>query len=333
MPANAGAPSKPLLAHLLDQVPAALTGAVYAIGNFDGVHRGHAVLFEAARAEAQARQVPAVVLTFEPHPRSVFRPQSPVFRLTPLDAKRRLFTALGMQGLVVIPFDREFATHTANAFVEDELIGRLKTNAAVIGYDFHFGRHRVGSPKFLAGAGDRHGFDVRTIDPVSDATGIISSSRVRSHLELGEVAAANDLLGYRWFIASEVVTGDQRGRTLGFPTANMRLGDDCRLRHGIYAVRVRRSDGSVHAGVASYGRRPTFDDGAALLEAHLLDFAEDLYGETLTVSFLDWIRPEARFKSVDELIAEMNRDREIAHNVLADADDGSGLDVALGGIE
>jgi riboflavin kinase / FMN adenylyltransferase len=329
MPANAGAFHKPLLPHRLDQVPPDLVGAVYAIGNFDGVHRGHAVLFETAKAEAQRHGVPAVVLTFEPHPRTLFRPEAPVFRLAPLEAKTRLFAALGLDGLIVIPFDRAFAGHTADVFIESDLIGRLAVKTAVVGYDFHFGKARVGSPEYLTDAGKRLGFDIRVIAPVSDETAIISSSRVRAHLEAGEVEAANRLLGYRWFIAGHVIAGDRRGRTLGMPTANIQLGADSRLRHGIYAVRLRRRDGSIHDGVASYGRRPTFDDGPPILEVHLFDFSEDLYGENVIVSFFGWIRPEARFDSVDDLIAEMNRDADAARHCLATASPGTPLDRAL----
>lgn len=333
MPANVGAFTKPLTPHLLDRVPADLTGAVYSIGNFDGVHRGHAVLFETARKKALKLDVPLVALTFEPHPRTVFRPQAPVFRLTPIDSKMRLFAALRVDGVIVIPFDRNFATHTADAFVADELVRRLDVKAAVVGYDFHFGRNRVGSPKFLIDAGARLGFDVDVVDPVSDENAIISSSRIRAHLESGEVEAANRLLGYRWFVIGDVVAGDRRGRALGFPTANMRLGSDCRLRHGIYAVRLRRTDGSDHDGVASFGTRPTFDDGDPLLEVHLVDFSGDLYGERVAVTFFDGIRPELRFESVDELIAEMNKDRDAARRILADTAPASRLDIALATVE
>lgn len=333
MPANAGASTKPLTPHLLDRVPANLTGAVYSIGNFDGVHRGHAVLFETARKKARELGVPLVVLTFEPHPRTVFRPQVPVFRLTPIDSKMRLFAALRVDGVIVIPFDRDFATHTADAFVADELVRRLAVKAAVVGYDFHFGRNRVGSPKFLSDAGARLGFDVDVVDPVSDENAIISSSRIRAHLESGEVEAANRLLGYRWFVIGEVVAGDRRGRDLGFPTANMRLGSDCRLRHGIYAVRLRRADGSDHDGVASFGTRPTFDNGDPLLEVHLVGFSGDLYGERVAVTFFGGIRPEFRFESVDELIAEMNKDRDAARRILADTAPASRLDIALATVE
>jgi len=332
MPANAGASRKPLPPHRLDQVPPDLIGAAYAIGNFDGVHRGHAVLFEAARTDARRRGVPAIVLTFEPHPRSVFRPEAPIFRLAPLAAKARLFAAMGLDGLIVISFDRTFAGHTADVFIESDLIGRLAIKGAVVGYDFHFGKGRVGSPEYLADAGSRLGFDVRVIEPVSDETGIISSSRVRAHLEAGDVEGANRLLGYRWFVTGEVISGDRRGRTLGMPTANLQLGPDSRLRHGIYAVRVRRPDGSIHDGVASYGRRPTFDDGAPVLEVHLLDFSGDLYGEDVVVTFFDWIRPEVRFESVDQLVAEMNRDLAAARRCLATASPGTPLDLALDAI-
>jgi riboflavin kinase/FMN adenylyltransferase len=333
MPANAGASGKPLTPHLLGRVTADLTGAVYSIGNFDGVHRGHAVLIETARQKARDIGVPLVALTFEPHPRTVFRPQTPVFRLTPIDSKMRLFAALRVDGVIIIPFDRDFATHTADAFVADELVYRLAVKAAVVGYDFHFGRNRVGSPEFLRDAGARLGFGVSIIDPVSDENAIISSSRIRGHLESGEVDAANRLLGYRWFVIGEVVGGDHRGRDLGFPTANIRLGADCRLRHGIYAVRVRRADGSDYDGVASFGRRPTFDNGDPLLEVHLVDFSGDLYGEQVTVTFFDWIRPELRFDSVDGLVAEMNKDRDAARRILADPAPASGLDIALAAIE
>jgi riboflavin kinase/FMN adenylyltransferase len=330
MPANAGAAREPLTPHLLDHVPGALTGAVYAIGNFDGVHLGHAVLFETARAEARRRGVPAVVLTFEPHPRSVFHPEAPVFRLAPLDAKARLFAAFSMDGLIVIPFDRNFAGRTADAFVESDLVGRLAAKAVVVGYDFHFGKGRAGSPEFLSEAGTRLGFDVNVLSPVSNDAGIaISSSRIRAHLEAGDVVSANRLLGYRWFVTGEVVAGDRRGRTLGMPTANLRLGADCRLRHGIYAVHFRREDGSIHHGVASYGRRPTFDNGPPILEVHLLDFSGDLYGERVMVTFRDWIRAEARFETVDALVAEMRRDLEAARLVLSDAAAGSPVDRAL----
>lgn len=329
MPADDGARIEPLTLHPIGQVPAALRGSVCAIGNFDGAHRGHAVLFDKTRAEAKRRGVPAVVLTFEPHPRSVFRPEAPIFRLTPPESKARLFAAMGLDGLVIISFDRQFASHSAENFIESELIGNLAIKAAVVGYDFHFGRARAGSPEFLFEAGERLGFGVTVVGPVSDETAIISSSRIRSHLEAGEIEAANRLLGYRWFVTGHVIPGDRRGRDLGVPTANLRLGADCRLRHGIYAVRFFRADGTVHDAVASFGSRPTFDDGAPLLEVHLLDFSDDLYGEHVLVTFVDWIRPELRFETVDALIGEMKMDVIKTRQRLETASHGTDLDQAL----
>ncbi len=333
MPADAGANKKRLSLYRLDQTPAGLTEAVYAIGNFDGVHRGHAVLLETARERAQALNAPLVVLTFEPHPRTVFRPEFPIFRLTPLDAKMRLFAAFRADGVIVIPFDRAFASHTADAFVEDDLVARLAVKSAVVGYDFHFGKSRVGSPEFLQRAGRRLGFEVSVVDAVSDEVAIISSSRIRAHLEAGEIDAANRLLGYRWFVIGEVISGDRRGRDLGFPTANIRLRSDCRLRHGIYSVKLRRADGTIHDGVASFGRRPTFDDGDPLLEVHLLDFTGNLYGERVTVTFFGWIRAEQRFGSVDALVEEMNQDRDKTRRILAEAAPDSRLDFDLASID
>jgi riboflavin kinase/FMN adenylyltransferase len=237
-----------------------------------------------------------------------------------------------MDGVIVIPFDREFATRSADAFVSEELVGRLAVKAAVVGYDFHFGKNRRGSPEFLSDAGARLGFDVSVVDPVSDETAFISSSRIRAHLEAGEIAEANRLLGYRWFVISSVVGGDRRGRELGFPTANLRLEPDCRLRHGIYAVRLRRADGTDHDGVASFGRRPTFGDGEPLLEVHLIDFSADLYDELVAVTFVEWIRPERRFDSVEALIGEMNSDRETARKILARGPSANALDTALAGV-
>jgi riboflavin kinase/FMN adenylyltransferase len=324
----------PLTAFPLDQVPDTLFGGVVAVGNFDGVHGGHRALLSAARVEATARGVPAVVLTFEPHPRTFFRPAAPVFRLTPLPAKARLLQALGIDGLVVVNFDRAFAAMPAAAFIEEILIGRLKLTAAVVGFNFHFGQGRGGSPALLTEAGARAGFPVAVVRAVDDeeSGAAVSSSAIRENLAAGDIAAANARLGYRWFVVETVVPGDRRGRELGYPTANLRLEPDCRLRHGIYSVRVQRADGSLLDGVACYGRRPTFDNGAAVLEVHVFDFDGDLYGETVFVTFIGWIRPELRFPSVAALTAAMDRDAEAARAMLAAAGPGSRLDQVLAGL-
>ena len=194
-----------------------------------------------------------------------------------------------LRGLFLIPS----ILFPASAFIEDILVGRLKLTAAVVGFNFHFGKGREGTPAVLAEAGKRHGFSVTIVDQVCETGGApVSSSAIRDDLANGDVAAANARLGYRWFVVGEIVAGDRRGRELGFPTANIVLPADCRLRHGVYAVRVQRAGRAVRDGVANYGRRPTFDNGPPVLEVFLFDFSGDLYGEEVAVSFVSWIRPE-----------------------------------------
>ncbi len=214
------------------------------------------------------------------------------------------------------------------------LVGRLKLSAAVVGFNFHFGKGRAGSPSVLAEAGKRAGFGVTIVGEVREAGSgaAVSSSAIRESLAEGDIAAANAHLGYRWFVVGTIVAGDRRGRELGYPTANIHLGSDCRLKHGIYAVRLQRADGAVHDGVASYGRRPTFDNGPPILEAFLFDFHGDLYGEEVAVAFLGWIRPELKFPSVAALLVAMDRDAEAARAILGEAGAGSIIDMALAGV-
>lgn len=315
----------------LAELPASLAGGVVAIGNFDGVHRGHAALLESTRELAGRQRVPAVVLTFEPHPRWVLKPDRPLFRLTPLPAKARVLGALGLDGLAVAHFDRAFAEKSAADFVAEVLVGRLRPRGLVVGYDFHFGKNRQGTPGVLTDAGKRLGFEVSVFGEVANAAGEpLSSSAIRSHLADGAVEAANRLLGYRWFVQGPVIPGDRRGRELGFPTANIDPGPDCRLRHGIYAVRLLRADGTLLDGVASFGRRPTFGAGRPLLEVFLFDFSGDLYGEEVAVNFVAWIRPELAFASVGDLVTAMNGDSAVARTALRDAAGGTALDRRLG---
>jgi riboflavin kinase/FMN adenylyltransferase len=322
-------PRSVLTPHALAAFPRELAGGVVAIGNFDGVHRGHAALIGAAVTEARRLNVPAVALTFEPHPRTFFRPDPPVFRLTPLSAKARLLAALGIDYLAVATFDAAFAGLTPDAFARDDLAGRLRAAAAVVGPGFRYGKGRAGTVESLAEEGARLGFTVKVIGAVAGEDGkTISSSVIREALAAGEVGEANRLLGHRWFVIGSVIPGDRRGHELGFPTANIRLDPDCRLRHGIYAVSVGRK-GQTMGGVASFGRRPTFDNGAPLLEVFLFDFSGDLYGESLTVTFLDWIRPELRFDSAAALIAAMHGDVQAARALVASAPPGTGLDGRL----
>ena len=313
----------------LDAVVPGIKGGVVAIGNFDGMHRGHQTVLDEAVGIGRRDGVPAVVMTFEPHPRSVFRPDVPLFRLTPPAAKARIAEAIGLDGMVVLPFDRDFASLTADAFIEEILIGGLAARHVVIGYNFHFGKGRAGSPSYLQEAAAERGFDVTVVDAFTDEGGAgISSSRVRELLTEGDVAEAAGLLGYRWFVESEVVHGDKRGRELGYPTANMKLPADCTLTHGIYAVRIR-IDGEIRDGVASYGRRPTFGDGMPLLEVFVFDFSGDLYGKTVDVTFISHLRQEMKFDSADDLVAQMNTDSAEARAALAAISPLSALDQTL----
>ncbi|MCJ2134703.1 bifunctional riboflavin kinase/FAD synthetase [Methylobacterium sp. J-026] len=299
-------------------VPPALTGAVAAIGNFDGVHLGHRVLVESVRAAAREAGRPAVVLTFEPHPRAYFTPDAPMFRLTSLAAKEIVFARLGLDGLIVRRFDGALAATGARAFVLDFLGGSLGLSGVVVGHDFHFGRGREGTPAILATLCREAGMSCHIVAPVALGSEAepVSSSAIRAALASGDVARANSLLGYRWFVLGPVRHGDKRGRQLGFPTANVML-PDCGLGHGIYAVRVRLESGRFRDGVASYGRRPTFDDGAPLLETYLFDFSGDLYGQEIAVEFVGYIRGEERFASADALVERMHVDAAAARAVLA----------------
>lgn len=315
----------------ISPLPAHLRGGVVAIGNFDGVHRGHQAVLERALAEAARRGAPALVLSFEPHPRKVFRPDMPLFVLTPPPMKARLLSQLGFAALVEQPFTRDFASLSAEAFVTDVLEKNLGITHAVTGFDFHFGKDRQGGPAFLMAAGERHGFGVTLVDAFRDeGAEVVSSSRIRALLCAGEVAEAAGLLGYRFTVEGEVIGGQQLGRTLGFPTANMRLSPEATLKEGIYAVRFRCADGTLHDGVASFGRRPTVDDnGAPLLETFVFDFSGDLYGEICAVSFFGFLRSEVKFDGLDALVAQMKRDEAEARALLAGVSPLSELDRAI----
>jgi len=295
-----------------EPVPANLRGAVAAIGNFDGVHRGHQCLLGMALNSGK----PAAVVTFEPHPRTFFQPDRPLFRLTPEPVKLKIFARLGLDGVFQRRFSGNLAALTAVGFV-DLLARDLQLSGVVIGHDFHFGRGREGNPARMAELCRERGLDCRIAPAIVEGTEPVSSSAIRAALEAGDIAKANRLLGYRWFVQAEVRHGDKRGRVLGYPTANMRLPDDCRLRHGIYAVRAMVAGKPVD-GVASFGRRPTFDNGAPLLEVHLFDFSGDLYGQVLDVEFVGWIRGEERFDGIAALIAQMDRDSVEAKRMLAE---------------
>ena len=307
---------------------ASCKGGVVAIGNFDGVHRGHQEVLGKALGQAEVLGVPALVLTFEPHPRAVFRPDVPLFRITPPALRARLLEALGFHAVVEQPFTDAFAAFDAEEFVRDVLVRDLGIRHVVTGYDFHFGKDRQGSPEFLIEAGKRYGFGVSLVDAFHDECAeVVSSSRIRTLLSDGEVAEAAGLLGYRFTVEAVVRHGQKLGRELGFPTANMSLEQSCTLKEGIYAVRLRRENGSIHDGVASFGRRPTVtDDGAPLLETYVFDFSGDLYDEDCAVSFFGYLRGELKFDGLDDLVVQMKQDEAEARALLTGAAPHSELD-------
>lgn len=302
-----------------DPVPESLRGAVVAIGNFDGLHLGHQRLIAAATEQARASGNAAAILTFDPHPRAFFSPSHEHFRLTPEPVKLKILQALGLDGAFIRTFDAALAGTSAAEFVQ-RVIGReLGASALVVGSDFHFGRGREGSPAMLKGLAEGQGLAVMLVGTVEVDGAPVSSSRIRDALAAGRLGDANRLLGYRWFVAGEVSHGEKRGRDLGYPTANLALPKGCALAHGIYAVRVATGPGAVRGGVASFGRRPTFDNGAPLLESYLFDFSGDLYGRTIEVEFIAYLRPEERFSSAESLVKQMNEDERLARDTLAAA--------------
>ncbi len=304
-----------------DRVGAADRGAVVAIGNFDGVHLGHqAVIGEAGRL-ARTLGAPHAVLTFEPHPRQVFRPHDPPFRLTPFRVKSRRIEALGVDLLFTLHFDLAFAARSAEDFVETVLLKGLGARHVVVGYDFVFGHQRRGTPALLEERGAALGFGVTVVDPVAAGSGVrYSSTAIRDHLVAGQPREAAALLGVPWEIEGRVERGDQRGRLIGFPTANLTLDDFLRPAAGVYAVRACvEQEGRVewHDAVANLGRRPTFGGSDLRLEAHLFDFAGDLYGRHLRVALIEYLRPERKFAGIEDLKAQIARDADEARTVLA----------------
>ena len=300
--------------------PPGLENAVYAIGNFDGVHVGHQAVLARTIALAKLNRVPSAILTFEPHSADYFAKRSVVFRLTSARAKFGLFDHFGLDGAVVLSFDKALASLEAGDFVADVLVQRLGVSAVVVGWDFHFGKNRAGNPAFLAEAGARYGFAVHIVPRVEDGDRerlqVVSSSRIRRALEEGDVMAAAGGLGRPYSVSGIVVEGQRLGRSLGVPTANLVLEPSNRLAHGIYAVWAN-IDGNRLPAVASFGVRPTVDDGPPLLEVHVLDFARDLYGKDLEVEFVQRIREERRFDTLASLAAEMQRDIQRAREILA----------------
>ena len=299
-------------------IPASARGSVLTIGNFDGVHRGHQALLREVRALARQLEAPAAALVFEPHPRQFFQPDKPHFKLTSLPRKLALLQRFGVDIAFVLAFDAAFAALSADAFVEQILLAGLGVRHVVIGYDFRFGLKRTGDPDSLRRAGAEHGFGVSIVPQVGGAGEVFSSSAIRAELAQGDVGGAADMMGHFWRIAGTVVGGAGRGSGLGFPTANLKLPRDVALGHGIYAVRIHL-DGRTYQAAAYLGTRPTFDDGDPVLELFLFDFAGNLYGREIEVEFVDFVRADAKFVSVEALQEQMAQDCARARAILATA--------------
>jgi riboflavin kinase/FMN adenylyltransferase len=302
----------------LDQpIPDALRGAVVALGNFDGFHLGHqAVVGRAVQRGAHERR-PVIVATFDPHPVRHFKPDVPPFRLTTLDQRQRLFAIAGADAMLVFQFGDKLASTSAEDFVGEILARQIGAAAVVTGEDFTFGKGRGGNAEVLRTLGKGNGIDAETVAAVAFEGERVSSGRIRELLQAADPGAATRLLTRPFAIEGVVERGDGRGHDLGWPTANLRLGNYLRPAYGIYAVRVALDDGSEHDGVASLGIRPMFSPPEELLEAHLFGFDGDLYGRTIEVMLHHYLRPEAKFETLDALMSQMSKDAEQARTLLA----------------
>ena len=298
-------------------IPEAFRGAVVALGNFDGFHLGHqAVVGRAVQRGAHERR-PVIVATFDPHPVRHFKPDVPPFRLTSLDQRQCLFATAGADAMLVFRFDGTLASTSAEDFVAKVLGEQIGAAAVVTGEDFTFGMGRAGNAKVLRQLGKAHGIAAEAVAPISLDGELVSSSRIREALQAADPGTATHLLTRPFAIEAVVEHGDGRGHDLGWPTANLRLGNYLRPAYGIYAVRVRLDDGSEHDGVASLGIRPMFDPPEELLEANIFGFDGDLYGRTIEVMLHHYLRPEAKFEDLDALMSQMARDAEQARGLLS----------------
>lgn len=299
-----------------DIMPDALRRAVVALGNFDGFHLGHQAVAGEAIRQAKAAGKPAIIATFDPHPVRFFAPHVPWFRLTTLEQRQRLFAEAGADAMLVFDFDAELAATTAEDFVVKLLAERLGVSGVVTGEDFTFGKARGGNTGVLRDLGAQHGITATAVGPVTDAGGVISSSRIRDALKAGECETATRLLTRPFAIEAVVQHGDKNGRDLGFPTANMDMGHYLRPRYGVYAVRGKLPDGRVLDGAANVGIRPQFEPPKELLEPHFFDFAEMIYDQMIEVEFHAFLRPEGKYDSLDALIAQIAKDCEDAKAAL-----------------
>lgn len=296
-----------------------LTGCVVTIGTFDGVHHGHCVIIDRITTEAKQRQGKSVIITFYPHPRQIITPGSPVYHLTTLEEKLKILEARGVDVVVVVPFSREFSDISAEDYVRTFLIGRFHPAVIVFGYDHRFGKNRTGDISLLKSIAAEDNIHIEEIPAHIVDSLTVSSSKIRAFLIEGNIQSANELLGYRYALSGPIVKGDQIGRTLGFPTANLFVEDSYKLipANGVYVVRVmlKQHEGS-YFGLLSIGTRPTFNKSERRVEVHILDFNESIYGETMTIEFLHFIRADKKFSSATALIEAMHADEQQARAFL-----------------
>ncbi len=303
--------------HASDRTPDALRGAIIALGNFDGFHLGHQAVAGEAIAWARAEGRPAIIATFDPHPVRFFKPDAEPFRLTTLDQRQELFAAAGADAMLVFAFDAELASTTAEDFMAKLLVERLGAAGVVTGEDFTFGRARGGNIELLKTRGAELGLSSRAVGAVMLDGEVVSSSRIREALKAGDCETATRLLSRPFAIRGIVQHGDKVGRTIGFPTANLPLGNYLRPHYGIYAVSAQLADGTLLHGAANLGIRPSFDPPKELLEPHFFDWSGDLYGQEIEVAFHHFLRPEAKFDSLDALTQQMLVDCDQARKLLA----------------
>jgi len=301
-----------------DPIPEALRGAIVALGNFDGFHLGHQHVVGEAAAWARTLGRPVIVASFDPHPVRHFAPHVPPFRLTTLDQREELFAGAGADAMLVFEFGDELANQTAQGFVRDLLGLHIGARGVVTGEDFSFGKGRGGNTQVLREVGAACGIEARTVSAVMAGGQIVSSSRIRDALKAGECDKAARLLTRPFAVRSAVIHGDKRGRDIGYPTANMDMGHYLRPRYGIYAVTARvMATGATYQGAANLGIRPSFDPPREVLEPFLFDFSGDLYGQELEIAFHHFLRPEAKFASLDALVVQMEADCARARELLA----------------
>lgn len=299
-------------------LPAALRGGVVALGNFDGFHFGHQAVVGRAVERARAEGLPALVATFDPHPMRFFKPETPWFQLTTLEQRAEQMRAAGVDALLVFTFDADLAALSAEDFVAEQLVRQLGAAGVVTGEDFTFGKGRSGDVAALAALGQANGFVAETVSAVMLDGEVVSSTRIRAALREGRPRDAARLLTRPFAIVGPVQHGDKVGREIGYPTANVDLGNYLRPAYGIYAVRVRLADGRVVNGAANLGIRPSFDPPKELLEPYLFDFSGDLYGQVIEVALIEFLRPEAKFDSLDALKVQMAADCDRARSLLAE---------------